>query len=162
MFVLFLGLKCYNHSLHFLWSLYLFLYCLSFYFGLGLFVIISGSVVRFGGVWKSGGLKVYWMKDCQHLNEWERRKKMWHLRLIGPGFFYCSFFVLQKNVYVCVAFFRVLKSEPFFRANCHWASLIVILCLMTVEREKLCFFLLRCILPSLFSTFTIYILEKKN
>lgn len=27
--------------------------------------------MRFSGVWKSGGLKLYEMEDCQHLNEWE-------------------------------------------------------------------------------------------
>lgn len=34
--------------------------------------IISCSVVWFGGVWKSGGLKVNSMWDCQHLNECKR------------------------------------------------------------------------------------------
>lgn len=57
-------------------------------FCLGLSVIIRSIMMWFGGVWKSGGLKVYWMKDCQHLNE----REIWHLKLRVR--FLCS----KKNV----------------------------------------------------------------
>lgn len=48
-----------------------------------------GSVVWFGGVWKSGGLKVNWMKHCQRLNN--KRLKIWYLKLR------VRFFFVHKN-----------------------------------------------------------------